>query len=95
MLLLDEPSSGLDPSQRVRLWEFVAGLAKGGTTVIYSTHQIEEASHYGDRLVVLADGETIFNGSFAQMRRAAGPRPKGTAADPENDFVRFLKKKGH
>jgi ABC-2 type transport system ATP-binding protein len=95
VLLLDEPSSGLDPSQRIRLWEFVAGLSKGGTAVIYSTHQIEEASHYGDRLVVLADGETIFDGSFAQMRRAAGPRPKGQVADPENDFVRFLKKKGH
>jgi ABC-2 type transport system ATP-binding protein len=95
VLLLDEPSSGLDPSQRARLWEFVSGLAKSGTTVIYSTHQIEEASHYGDRLVVLADGETIFDGSFAQMRRAAGPRPKGSVADPENDFVRFLKKKGH
>ncbi len=95
VLLLDEPSSGLDPSQRVRLWEFVAGLAKAGTTVIYSTHQIEEASHYGDRLVVLADGETIFDGSFAQMQHAAGPRPKGQAADPENDFVRFLRKKGH
>jgi ABC-2 type transport system ATP-binding protein len=95
VLLLDEPSSGLDPSQRIRLWEFVAGLSSGGTAVIYSTHQIEEASHYGDRLVVLADGETIFDGSFAQMRRAAGPRPKGTTADPENDFVRFLRKKGH
>ncbi len=64
VLLLDEPSSGLDPSQRVSLWEFVAGLAEAGTTVIYSTHQIEEASHYGDRLVVLADGETIFDGGF-------------------------------
>jgi ABC-2 type transport system ATP-binding protein len=95
VLLLDEPSSGLDPSQRVRLWEFVAGLAEGGTTVIYSTHQIEEASHYGDRLVVLADGESIFDGSFAQLRRAAGPRPKGTSADPENDFVRFLEGRGH
>jgi ABC-2 type transport system ATP-binding protein len=95
VLLLDEPSSGLDPSQRVRLWDFVAGLSKGGTSVIYSTHQIEEASHYGDRLVVLADGETIFDGSFAQMRRAAGPRPKGSVADPENDFVRFLHKQGH
>jgi ABC-2 type transport system ATP-binding protein len=95
VLLLDEPSSGLDPSQRVRLWEFVAGLSRGGASVIYSTHQIEEASHYGDRLVVLADGETIFDGSFAQMRRAAGPRPKGEVADPENDFVRFLHKRGH
>jgi ABC-2 type transport system ATP-binding protein len=95
VLLLDEPSSGLDPSQRIRLWEFVAGLSAAGTAVIYSTHQIEEASHYGDRLVVLADGESIFDGSFAQLRRAAGPRPKGTAADPENDFVRFLRRRGH
>jgi ABC-2 type transport system ATP-binding protein len=95
VLLLDEPSSGLDPSQRVRLWEFVAGLSRGGAAVIYSTHQIEEASHYGDRLVVLADGESIFDGTFAQMRRAAGPRPEGSVADPENDFVRFLRGKGH
>jgi ABC-2 type transport system ATP-binding protein len=95
VLLLDEPSSGLDPSQRVRLWEFVAGLAEAGTTVIYSTHQIEEASHYGDRLVVLADGETIFDGSFAELRRQAGPRPEGSAEDPENDFVRFLRQRGH
>jgi ABC-2 type transport system ATP-binding protein len=95
VLLLDEPSSGLDPSQRVRLWEFVAGLAEGGTTVVYSTHQIEEASHYGDRLVVLADGETIFDGGFEELRREAGPRPEGGAADPENDFVRFLHQRGH
>jgi ABC-2 type transport system ATP-binding protein len=95
VLLLDEPSSGLDPSQRIRLWEFVAGLSEAGTAVIYSTHQIEEASHYGDRLVVLADGETIFDGSFTQLRRAAGPRPKGASADPENDFVRFLRERGH
>jgi ABC-2 type transport system ATP-binding protein len=95
VLLLDEPSSGLDPSQRIRLWEFVAGLSSGGTAVIYSTHQIEEASHYGDRLVVLADGETIFDGSFAQLRRAAGPRPTDSDADPENDFVRFLRQRGH
>jgi ABC-2 type transport system ATP-binding protein len=95
VLLLDEPSSGLDPSQRIRLWQFVAGLSSGGTAVIYSTHQIEEASHYGDRLVVLADGETIFDGSFAQLRRAAGPRPTASDADPENDFVRFLRQRGH
>ncbi len=94
VLLLDEPSSGLDPSQRVRLWEFVAGLAKAGTTVIYSTHQIEEASQYGDRLVVLAEGEAIFDGSLAQMRRAAGRRPKGQPPTAEYDFVRFLRQRG-
>ena len=95
VLLLDEPSSGLDPGQRIKLWEFVSRLAKGGTTVIYSTHQIEEASHYGDRLLVLADGEVLFEGTFPSLRRAAGARRKGEAADPETDFVRFLRKKGH
>ena len=95
VLLLDEPSSGLDPSQRVRLWEFVAGLAKGGTTVIYSTHQIEEASQYSDRLVVLAEGETIFDGTLAQMRRAAGARPKSQPPTAEYDFVRFLRRSGY
>ena len=93
VLLLDEPSAGLDPGQRIRLWEFVAGLAKEGTTVIYSTHQIEEAAHYGDRLLVLADGEALFDGTFPALRRAAGAR-SGTG-DPEADFVRFLRKKGH
>src|SRR5262245_3827537 len=95
VLLLDEPSTGLDPSQRIRLRDSVAGLSSGGTAVIYSTHQIDEASHYGDRLVVLADGETIFDGSFDQLRGEAGPRPAGASEDPENDFVRFLRQRGH
>jgi len=92
VLLLDEPSAGLDPGQRIRLWEFVAGLAKAGTTVIYSTHQIEERAHYGDRLLVLADGEALFDGTFPALRKAAGASGR---TDPEADFVRFLKKKGH
>jgi ABC-2 type transport system ATP-binding protein len=94
VLLLDEPSAGLDPSQRIRLWEFVAGLAKAGTTVIYSTHQIEEAIHYGDRLLVIADGEALFDGTFPELRREIG-RDGATSSDPEADFVEFLQSKGH
>ena len=94
VLLLDEPSAGLDPAQRIRLWEFVSSLATAGTTVIYSTHQIEEATHYGDRLLVLADGESLFSGTFTELQRQAGPAPQGIA-DPEADFVRFLRDRGH
>jgi ABC-2 type transport system ATP-binding protein len=92
VLLLDEPSAGLDPGQRIRLWEFVAGLSKAGTAVIYSTHQIEEASHYCDRLLVLADGEALFDGTFEAMRGEAGATGD---TDPEADFVKFLNKRGH
>src|SRR5918994_199317 len=62
VLLLDEPSVGLDPRQRARLWEFVSGLAGRGTTVIFSTHDIQEAERYGGRLLVLAHGESLFDG---------------------------------
>jgi ABC-2 type transport system ATP-binding protein len=93
VLLLDEPSAGLDPRQRIRMWELVATLARGGTTVIYSTHQIEEASRYGDRMLVLAEGELLFDGTFPALRRAAGRR--GPGGDPESDFVRFLERSDH
>ncbi len=91
VLLLDEPSTGLDPRQRERLWEFVLGLAGSGTTVIYSTHHLLEAERYGDRLLVLADGEPVFDGTSAELHAAVG----GTVADFEAAFVRFLEERGH
>ena len=92
VLLLDEPSTGLDPRQRERLWEFVLGLAGGGTTVIYSTHHLLEAERYGDRLLVLADGERIFDGTASELHAAA---PGSGAHDFEAAFVRFLAERGH
>ena len=74
VLLLDEPSVGLDPRQRARLWEFVSGLAGRGTTVIFSTHDIQEAERYGGRLLVLADGEALFDGSADELREAVAQR---------------------
>ena len=82
VLLLDEPSSSLDPRQRERLWEFVSALARdGGTTVVYSTHNVAEAERYADRLLVLADGELLFTGhagrARARDRRARRDRLRG------------------
>jgi len=96
VLLLDEPSTGLDPRQRARLWEFVLGLAGRGTTVIFSTHNIAEAERYGDRLLVLADGQRLFDGTAAELHTAAPARPEdGAAADFESAFVRYLAERGH
>ena len=96
VLLLDEPSAGLDPRQRARLWEFVAALAAGGTTVIFSTHNIQEAERYGQRLLVLADGEGLFDGGAAQLREAVQREaPEAADADFETAFVAYLHHRGH
>jgi ABC-2 type transport system ATP-binding protein len=92
VLLLDEPSSSLDPRQRERLWEFVGALAREGTTVVYSTHNVAEAERYADRLLVLADGELLFTGTPADLERAIGEHD---AVDFEGAFVRFLRSRGH
>ncbi len=94
VLLLDEPSTGLDPRQRARLWEFVLALAGSGTTVIFSTHNIAEAERYGHRLLVIADGERIFDGTSRELH-AEAPSPDPGASDFESAFVRFLSDRGH
>jgi ABC-2 type transport system ATP-binding protein len=96
VLLLDEPSVGLDPRQRARLWEFVLGLAAHGTTVIFSTHDIQEAERYGQRLLVLADGESLFDGSAAALREAVRREaPESAESDFETAFVAYLQHRGH
>ncbi len=94
VLLLDEPSTGLDPRQRARLWEFVLELAERGTSVIFTTHNIAEAERYGGRLLVLADGECLFDGPPAELHRAE-PTATGERADFESAFVAFLRERGH
>ena len=96
VLLLDEPSVGLDPRQRARLWEFVSGLAERGTTVIFSTHDIQEAERYGQRLLVLADGEGLFDGSPEELREVVrSEAPEAASSDFETAFVAFLHHRGH
>ena len=91
VLLLDEPSSALDPRQRERLWEFILRLAGAGTTVVYATHHIQEADRYANRLMVLADGERVFDGSPRELEQATGT----TGLDFERAFVEFLHQRGH
>ena len=90
VLLLDEPSTALDPRQRERLWEFVEGLVAEGTAVVYSTHHVGEAEHHADRVLMLADGELVFAGSAAEMADTVGH-----ARDFEHAFVSFLAEHGH
>jgi ABC-2 type transport system ATP-binding protein len=91
VLLLDEPTASLDPRQREVLWEWVAGLARTGTSVVFTTHNVGEAERWADRVLVLADGELVFTGTPASLAAAAGD---GTA-DFEGAFVHFLRERGH
>jgi ABC-2 type transport system ATP-binding protein len=91
VLLLDEPSSSLDPRQRERLWEFIGALAARGTAVVFSTHNVGEAERYAGRVLVLADGEALFTGSPADLEALVGGDPR----DFEAAFVRFLHERGH
>jgi ABC-2 type transport system ATP-binding protein len=86
VLLLDEPSASLDPRQRERLWEFLRALAEQGTAIVFSTHNVAEAERNANRILVLADGELLFQG---------GAHDLALGADFETAFVDFLRTKGH
>lgn len=62
LLILDEPTAGVDPLLRIRFWEWFRQMVQGGTSIIVTTHNISEASHC-DNVVFLRDGEKIEEGT--------------------------------
>jgi ABC-2 type transport system ATP-binding protein len=74
VLFLDEPTTGLDPEARRALWGIIQSLVAGGSTVLLTTHYIEEAQRLADRVIVLADGRVVANASPDQLR-ARGATP--------------------
>ncbi len=68
LLLLDEPTTGLDPNARREIWEILTGLKKAGeTTLILTTHYMEEAQYLCDRIVVLDRGEILADGTLEDL----------------------------
>jgi ABC-2 type transport system ATP-binding protein len=63
VLFLDEPTTGFDPSARRRAWGLVRDLRSLGTTILLTTHYMDEAQHLADRVVVMADGRVVAEGS--------------------------------
>ena len=100
VLLLDEPSSALDPRQRERLWEFLLALEEQGTAVVYATHDVQEAERHAHRVVVLADGELLFAGSPRELEELVGaPRPRlrgrlRRVPAPAGPLMRWLLRQG-
>jgi ABC-2 type transport system ATP-binding protein len=62
LLFLDEPTTGFDPAARRRSWEAIRGLSAKGTTVVLTTHYLEEAQELADRVIVMAGGRIVADG---------------------------------
>jgi ABC-2 type transport system ATP-binding protein len=73
VLVLDEPTVGLDPVLRAELWEQFDELARGGTTLLVSSHVMDEAEHCGD-LLLMRDGHLVAHTTPAQLREDTGCR---------------------
>ena len=72
LLLLDEPTTGLDPRSRIELWDAIRVLVDAGTDVVLTTQYLEEADQLASRIVIVDRGRTIVEGSPAELKRRVG-----------------------
>jgi ABC-2 type transport system ATP-binding protein len=98
LLFLDEPTTGLDPQSRARMWDEVRRLREGGTTVFLTTHYLEEADALCDRLAIVDQGRIVSEGTPEALKREIagdvvtlvvdGDREAAAALLREQPFVR-------
>jgi ABC-2 type transport system ATP-binding protein len=72
LLILDEPTNGLDPAGIVEMRDLIRSLADEGMTVFVSSHLLAEIEHICDRLIMISDGKTVFQGEVAALRATQG-----------------------
>ena len=67
LLFLDEPTTGFDPEARHAFWDLIAELRAGGTTILLTTHYLDEAEHLADRVLVVTQGQVVAEGAPATL----------------------------
>jgi len=72
LLLLDEPTTGLDPRSRIELWDAIRNLVRVGTDVLLTTQYLEEADQLAGRIVIVDHGRTIADGTPAELKQRIG-----------------------
>jgi ABC-2 type transport system ATP-binding protein len=74
LLLLDEPTTGMDVEGRRTFWNAIRADARAGRTVLFATHYLEEADQYADRIVLVSNGTIVADGTGAEIRALASGR---------------------
>jgi ABC-2 type transport system ATP-binding protein len=72
VLILDEPTEGLDPQSRSALWEELERISAAGTTMLLTTHYMEEADRLSSRLAIIDNGKIVVEGAPAELKRGVG-----------------------
>ena len=69
VIFLDEPTTGLDPQNRLAMWDLIAKLAEGGTTILLTTQYLEEAEYLADHIAILHNGVITAEGSPEELKK--------------------------
>jgi ABC-2 type transport system ATP-binding protein len=72
LLLLDEPTTGLDPRSRIELWEAIRNLVDAGTDVLLTTQYLDEADHLANQVVIIDHGRAVATGTPAELKARIG-----------------------
>jgi ABC-2 type transport system ATP-binding protein len=91
LLILDEPTTGMDVEGRRDFWSSIREDAKSGRTVIFATHYLEEADAYADRIILVRKGRIVADGSAAEIKNlSAGRTVRASLAHPDEAALRQL-----
>ncbi len=94
LLILDEPTTGLDPQSRHQVWERLEELRADGLSILLTTHNMDEASRLCDRLIIVDGGRLLVEGKPAELVRRHVGRHVIEVADPADGLTDFLRERG-
>jgi ABC-2 type transport system ATP-binding protein len=91
VLFLDEPTIGLDPQTRMRMWDYIKGVNEEGTTIFLTTHYMDEADHLSDRISIIDHGKIVISGTSWELKNTLGRDIIYLETSDNDAAVRLLK----